>query len=86
MSCELSVYIFSIVYVYRMREFLREANNSRASAPALAETMVVKLPGCATRWAFYTFIGGGACFMYSSASTEVAVVALAADIGHPLSA
>lgn len=52
----------------------------------MAETMVVKLPGCATRWAFYTFIGGWACFMYSSASTEVAVAAFAYDIGQALSA
>ena len=60
--------------------FPTEANGVFVSLP---ETAIERIK--AAGWTFYTFIGGGARFMCSWATTEAAVDHLAADIATALS-
>lgn len=76
----------------RLSERISRMPGAEMLLPTEANGVFVNLPESALAslrtagWVFYTFIGGGARFMCSWASTEAAVDALADDIGRALAA
>jgi threonine aldolase len=73
----------------RLAERLASIAGAEMLLPTEANGVFVNLPDAAvsrlkTDWTFYTFIGGGARFMCSWATSEAAVEALATDIARAL--